>query len=262
MADITSVDLARLTGGQLESASPDLLRAMVRAFAEALMGAEADAACGAPYGQASEERVNYRDGYRDRRWDTRAGSIELAIPRLRAGSYFPEWLLERRRRSEQALVSVVATSYLLGVSTRRAVKLAGTLGIKSLSKSQVSELAKSLDGAVEQFRCRPLDAGPYRFIQADALTLRVREGGRTVLVHGLVATGVNAGGHREILGFEVTSAEDGAGWLAFFRGLVARGLSGVVLVTSDTHAGLVAAIAATVPGAAWSAAARITFVIF
>src|SRR5215470_5230894 len=251
MADNTSVDLARLAGEQLESASPDLLRAMVKAFAEALMGAEADAVCGAPYGQVPEDRVNYRNGYRDRRWDTRAGTIELAILRLRAGSYFPDWLLERRRRSEQALVSVVATSYLLGVSTRRVEKLAGTLGIKSLSKSQVSELAKSLDGAVEQFRSRPLDAGPYRFVQADALTLRVREGGRTVLVHALIATGVNADGKREILGFEVTSAEDGAGWLAFFRGLVARGLSGVALITSDAHRGLVAAIAATLPGASW-----------
>jgi putative transposase len=251
MADITSVDLARLAGDNLEQASPDLLRAMVKTFAEALMGAEADAACGAPYGQVSEERVNYRNGYRDRRWDTRAGTIELAIPRLRQGSYFPDWLLERRRRSEQALISVVATSYLLGVSTRRVEKLAETLGIQSLSKSQVSELAKSLDGAVEQFRSRPLDAGPYRFVQADAMTVRVREGGRTVLVHALIATGVNADGHREILGLEVTSAEDGAGWLAFFRGLVTRGLSGVVLVTSDAHPGLVAAIAATLPGASW-----------
>jgi putative transposase len=251
MADITSVDLARLAGDSLEQASPDLLRAMIKTFAEALMGAEADAACGAPYGQVSEERVNYRNGYRDRRWDTRAGTIGLAIPRLRQGSYFPDWLLERRRRSEQALISVVATSYLLGVSTRRVEKLAETLGIQSLSKSQVSELAKSLDGAVEQFRSRPLDAGPYRFVQADAMTVRVREGGRTVLVHALIATGVNADGKREILGLEVTSSEDGAGWLAFFRGLVARGLSGVVLVTSDAHAGLVAAIAATLPGASW-----------
>jgi putative transposase len=251
MADITSVDLARVAGDNLEQASPDLLRAMVKTFAEALMGAEADVLCGAPYGQPSEDRVNYRNGYRDRRWDTRAGTIDLAIPRLRQGSYFPEWLLERRRRSEQALISVVATSYLLGVSTRRVEKLAETLGIKSLSKSQVSELAKSLDASVEQFRSRPLDAGPYRFVQADALTLRVREGGRTVLVHGLIATGVNADGKREILGFEVTSAEDGAGWLAFFRGLVARGLSGVVLITSDAHRGLIAAIAATLPGASW-----------
>jgi putative transposase len=251
MADITSVDLARRAGENLEQASPDLLRAMVQTFAQALMGAEADALCGAPYGQVSEERVNYRNGYRERRWDTRAGTIDLAIPKLRQRSYFPEWLLERRRRAEQALISVVATSYLLGVSTRRVEKLAETLGITSLSKSQVSELAKSLDGAVEEFRSRPLDAGPYRFVQADALTIKVREGGRTVIVHGLIATGVNAGGKREILGFDVTSAEDGAGWLAFFRGLVARGLSGVVLVTSDAHRGLVAAIAATLPGASW-----------
>jgi putative transposase len=251
MADNTSVDLARVPGDNPAAASPDLLRAMVQAFAEALMGAEADTLCGAPYGQPSAERVNYRNGYRQRRWDTRAGTIDLAIPKLRAGSYFPEWLLERRRRSEQALISVVATSYLLGVSTRRVEKLAETLGITSLSKSQVSELAKSLDASVEQFRSRPLDAGAYRFVQADAMTVRVREGGRTVLVHALVATGVNADGHREILGLEVTSSEDGAGWLAFFRGLVARGLSGVVLVTSDAHPGLVAAIAATLPGASW-----------
>jgi len=132
MADITSVDLARLAGGNLEQASPDLLRAMIKTFAEALMGAGADAACGALYGQVSEDRVNYRNGYRDRRWDTRAGTIGLAIPRLRQGSYFPDWLPERRRRSEQALISVVATSYLLGVSTRRVEKLAETLGIQAV----------------------------------------------------------------------------------------------------------------------------------
>lgn len=149
------------------------------------------------------------------------------------------------------MISVVATAYLLGVSTRRVDKLAETLGIASLSKSQVSELAKSLDAAVEQFRNRPLDGGPYRLMQADALTVKVREGGRIVIVHGLIAVGVNADGHREILGFEVSSAEDGAGWLAFFRNLVARGLAGVVLVTSDAHPGLVAAIRATLPGASW-----------
>lgn len=149
------------------------------------------------------------------------------------------------------MISVVATAYLLGVSTRRVDKLAETLGIASLSKSQVSELAKSLDAAVEQFRNRPLDGGPYRLVQADALTVKVREGGRIVIVHGLIAVGVNADGHREILGFEVSSAEDGAGWLAFFRNLVARGLAGVVLVTSDAHPGLVAAIRATLPGASW-----------
>lgn len=165
--------------------------------------------------------MNRRNGYRTRRWDTRVGTVELAVPKLRAGSYFPGWLLTRRRRAEQALISVVATAYLLGVSTRRVDKLVETLGIASLSKSQVSELAKSLDAAVEQFRNRPLDSGPYRLVQADALTVKVCEGGRTVIVHGLIAVGANADGHREILGFEVSSAEDGAGWLAFFRSLVA-----------------------------------------
>jgi putative transposase len=251
MAELNSVDFARLVRESLEQASPDLLREMVQVFAEALMGAEADAICGAPYGTVSEQRVNRRNGYRSRRWDTRVGTVELAVPKLRAGSYFPDWLLTRRRRAEQALISVVATAYLLGVSTRRVDKLVETLGIASLSKSQVSELAKSLDTAVEQFRNRPLDGGPYRLVQADALTVKVREGGRVVIVHGLIAVGVNADGYREILGFEVCSAEDGAGWLAFFRGLVARGLTGVVLVTSDAHAGLVAAIRATLPGAAW-----------
>jgi transposase-like protein len=251
MAEVNSVDFARLVRESLEQASPDLLREMVQVFAEALMGAEADAICGAPYGMVSEQRVNRRNGYRSRRWDTRVGTVELAVPKLRAGTYFPDWLLTRRRRAEQALISVVATAYLLGVSTRRVDKLAETLGIASLSKSQVSELAKSLDAAVEQFRNRPLDGGPYRLMQADALTVKVREGGRIVIVHGLIAVGVNADGHREILGFEVSSAEDGAGWLAFFRNLVARGLAGVVLVTSDAHPGLVAAIRATLPGASW-----------
>jgi putative transposase len=215
------------------------------------MGADADAICGAGYGVRSAERSNIRNGYRNRQWDTRAGTIELAIPKLRSGSYFPDWLLERRRRAEAALVSVVATSYLLGVSTRRMEKLVETLGITRLSKSQVSEMAKDLDAQVEAFRTRPLDAGPYTFLAADALVLKVREGGRTVNVHALVATGVNAEGYREILGLQVSSAEDGAGWLAFFRDLVARGLTGVALVTSDAHAGLVEAIGATLPGASW-----------
>jgi putative transposase len=236
---------------RLAVASPDLLRTMVKQFAEALMAAEADAACGAGYRERSEVRVNSRNGYRLRDWDTRAGSIELAIPKLRSGSYFPEWLLERRRRAEQALVSVVATSYLLGVSTRRVEKLVGQLGIASLSKSQVSEMAKSLDAQVEAFRSRPLDAGPYTFLWLDALTQKVREGGRTVIVHALVAVGVTADGQREVLGLDVVSGEDGAGWLAFLRSLVARGLSGVALVVSDAHAGLVEAIGATLGGASW-----------
>jgi transposase-like protein len=197
------------------------------------------------------DRVNIRNGYRHRDFDTRAGTLDVAIPKLRSGSYFPDWLLERRRRAEAALTSVVATCYLLGVSTRRMEKLVESLGITRLSRSQVSEMARDLDGQVEAFRTRPLDAGPYTFVAADALVLKVREGGRVVNVHALLATGVNADGHREILGLQVTSAEDGAGWLGFFRDLTARGLAGVALVTSDAHNGLVAAIGATLPGAAW-----------
>ncbi|SDH74159.1 Transposase (or an inactivated derivative) [Pseudonocardia oroxyli] len=146
---------------------------------------------------------------------------------------------------------MVATCYLLGVSTRRMEKLVESLGITRLSKSQVSVMAQDLDAQVAEFRSRPLDQGPYTFVAADALVLKVREGGRVVNVHALLATGVNADGHREILGLQVTSAEDGAGWLGFFRDLTARGLSGVRLVTSDAHAGLVSAIGATLPGAAW-----------
>jgi putative transposase len=251
MAAGTSIDVSGWLEEQLAQASPDLLRSMVQTFAEALMGAEADAVCGAGYGERSEDRINTRNGYRRREWDTRAGSIGLAIPKLRQGSYFPDWLLERRRRAEAALVTVVATSYLLGVSTRRMEKLVETLGITQLSRSQVSEMARDLDAQVEAFRTRPLDAGPYTFVAADALVLKVREAGRTVNVHALLATGVNAEGYREILGLHVTTSEDGAGWLAFFRDLAARGLSGVLLVTSDAHRGLTEAIGATLPGASW-----------
>ncbi len=251
MAAVPSIDVSGWLHEQLAQASPDLLRAMVTTFAEALMGAEADAVCGAPFGVRSEERTNTRNGYRAREWDTRTGTVNLAIPKLRQGSYFPDWLLERRRRAEAALVTVVATSYLLGVSTRRMEKLVETLGITRLSKSQVSEMARDLDAQVEAFRTRPLNAGPYTFLAADALVLKVREGGRTVNVHALIATAVNAEGYREILGLQLSSAEDGAGWLAFFRDLTARGLSGVALVTSDAHRGLVEAIGATLPGASW-----------
>ncbi|MFL5311280.1 MAG: IS256 family transposase [Myxococcales bacterium] len=251
MAAKPSIDPAQVLHEQLESASPDLLRSLLSTFINALMGAEADAICGAGYGQSSPERVNVRNGYRHRDFDTRAGTLDVAIPKLRSGSYFPDWLLERRRRAEAALTSVVATCYLLGVSTRRMEKLVESLGITRLSRSQVSRMATDLDAQVEAFRTRPLDAGPYTFLAADALVLKVREGGRVVNTHALLAVGVNADGHREILGLQVTSAEDGAGWLAFFRDLCARGLSGVALVTSDAHRGLIEAIGATLPGAAW-----------
>ena len=222
------------------------------------MSAEADAVCGAEYGARSDERTNTRNGYRHRelghpRRHRRAGDPETAhrllLPGLAAGAAPP-------RRA--ALVAVVATSYLLGVSTRRMEKLVETLGINRLSKSQVSEMAKDLDEQVEAFRTRPLDAGPYTFVAADALVLKVREGGRTVNVHALLAIGVNADGHREILGLEVTTAEDGAGWLAFLRDLVARGLAGVGLVTSDAHPAWSRRSARRCPAPPGSGAAPIT----
>jgi putative transposase len=251
MAAAPSIDLSGWMSEHLEQASPDLLRAMLSTFIDALMSADADAICNAGYGERTEERTNTRNGYRHRDWDTRAGTIDVAVPKLRSGSYFPDWLLVHRRRAEAALVSVVATSYLLGVSTRRMEKLVSTLGIDRLSKSQVSEMAKDLDEQVAAFRSRPLDAGPFTFLAADALVFKVREAGRVVNVSAMIATGVNAEGYREILGLQLSTTEDGAGWLAFFRDLVARGLSGVKLVTSDAHAGLVAAIGATLPNASW-----------
>ena len=234
----------------LDEDGSDLLKEMVRAFAERLMSAEADALCGAGFGEVSPERVNSRNGYRPRDFDTRVGSIELAIPRLRQGSYFPDWLLEPRRRAERALTQVVAECYVRGVSTRRVEGLVQTLGIESLSKSQVSRMAKDLDKEVEAFRTRPLDQGPYTYVWLDAMVEKVREAGRIQNVAVVIATGVNATGHREVLGMDVITTEDGAGWLAFLRGLVARGLTGTALVISDAHHGLVDSVRATL-GSTW-----------
>jgi transposase-like protein len=234
----------------IEEGDADLLRTMVKQMAEALMGAEVDALCGAARGERAPERTNQRNGYRPRAWDTRAGTIELALPRLREGSYFPDWLLSPRKRSEQALVAAIADAYLAGVSTRRVDKLVRQLGIDGISKSEVSRLAASLDEVVEAFRGRPLE-GVYPYLMLDALVVKVREGGRIANVACVHAVGVSADGRRESLGLDLITSEDGAGWTAFLRSLVARGLGGVVLVTSDAHQGLVDAIAATLPGASW-----------
>ena len=236
---------------QLDGAGIDVLRELVKVFAERLMAEETEAICGAPYGVRSDDRVNSRNGYRERAVDTRVGTIALDIPKLREGSYYPGWLLEPRRRAERALVAVVAECYVRGVSTRRVDGLVKTLGIERISKSRVSEMAKDLDEAVTAFRNRPLDGGPYTYVWLDALALKVREAGRIQSCAALVATGVNAAGCREILGLDVVTSEDGAGWTAFCRGLVARGLSGVRLVISDAHPGLVDAIASTLPGVTW-----------
>jgi transposase-like protein len=246
------VDPAAVLGQALAGASPDLMRHLLSTVINSLLSAEADAVCGAEWGQPSAERVAQRNGYRHRDLDTRVGTIDVAIPKLRTGTYFPEWLLERRKRAEAALISVVATCYLLGVSTRRMDKLVQSLGITSLSKSQVSRMATDLDAQVEAFRTRSLaDAGPFTFVAADALTMKVREDGRVINAVVLVATGVNGDGHREVLGCKVTTSETREAWTGFFADLVARGLAGVRLVTSDAHRGLVEAIAANLPGASW-----------
>lgn len=247
---------AQVLNNALSDASPDLMRNLLQTMINALLSAEADAVCGAEYGMPSSERVNSRNGYRYRELDTRAGTLEVAVPKLRSGTYFPDWLLERRKRAESALISVVATCYLLGVSTRRMDKLVQSLGITGLSKSQVSRMAAELDEQVSAFRIRPLgEAGPFAFVAADALTMKVRENGRVVSAAVLVATGVNADGHREVLGVKVATSETKHAWNAFFADLVARGLTsgpeGVLMVTSDAHAGLVEAIAANLPGTSW-----------
>jgi putative transposase len=197
----STMDLLGWLRKHLEAAATDLLREMVLGFVQALMRAEADAACGATLGGRAAERVNQRNGYRPRRLDTRVGTLELAIPKLRQGRSYPDWLLEPRRRAERALVAVVAECYVRGVSTRRVEGLVETLGIQGLSKSQVSELARSLDGEVAAFRSRPLDAGPYPYVWVDALAVKCREAGRIVNVAGVLATGVDADGHARSSGW-------------------------------------------------------------
>ena len=249
----TTIDASAWLGKYLEGANgdTDLARAMLAAFAEALMSAEASMQCNAAYGERTPERENSRNGYRLRPWDTRVGSIELAVPKLRRGVYSPEFLLQPRRRAEQALVSVVCAAYVEGVSTRRVDDLVKAMGIDGISKSEVSRMAKELDQVVTEFKERPLDQGPYRYLWIDALTQRVREGGRVVNVSAVIATAVGAEGRREIVGLDIATTEDTAAWTAFLRALVARGLSGVELVISDAHGGIKAAIAQVFAEASW-----------
>lgn len=246
------LDPAGLLSEALSEASPDMMRHLLQTMINTLLSADADAVVGAEWGKPTPTRSAQRNGYRHRDLDTRVGTLDVAIPKLRSGTYFPDWLLERRKRAESALITVVADCYLAGVSTRRMDKLVKTLGVNALSKSQVSRMATELDEQVEAFRHRPLGvAGPFTFVAADALSMKVREGGRVVNAVVLLATGVNGDGHREVLGMRVATSETGAAWNEFFADLVARGLAGVRLVTSDAHAGLKDAIAANLPGATW-----------
>ena len=230
----------------------DFLRESVRVLAEAVMEAEVTEVTGVAHGERDpEHRLTRRNGYRDRRWDTRVGTVELAIPRVRDGSYFPS-LLEPRRRAERALLAVVQEAYVAGVSTRRVEDLVETLGITSMSKSQVSRICAALDVEVEAFRGRSLVGETYPYLWLDATYLKVRDAGRVVSMAALVATGVGMNGERRILGLELAPGNDeGSAWPAFVKGLVERGLSGVRLVISDDHRGLVKAVHEQLLGASW-----------
>ena len=244
------MDLLELMRKRGVDGDVDFLREALRVLVEEIMEADVSSRTGAGYGERNPERVTQRNGYRSRAWDTRVGTMELQIPKLREGSYFPS-LLEPRRRSERALLAVIQQAYVEGVSTRRVDDLVKALGCEGISKSQVSRICQELDGVVESFLGRPLDGGSYPYLWLDALTQKVREAGRIVNVSVVVATAVNSEGKREIVGMDVGTSEDGAFWLAFLRSLVARGLGGVELVVSDAHQGLRDAIATVFGGASW-----------
>ncbi len=224
-----------------KSSDTDLLREMVGFTAQRLMELEAESLTGAPYGQRSEERVNQRNGYRDRSWETRAGTIELRVPKLRHGSYFPAFL-EPRRLAEKALTAVIQEAYVQGVSTRSVDHLVQSFGMSGISKSQVSRLCGEIDDKINNFLNRPLE-GDWPYVWLDATYLKVRQDGRIVSVAVTIATGVNADGRREVLGMAIGASEAETFWSVFLRSLARRGLRGVKLVISDAHEGLKAAIA-------------------
>ena len=250
MADDLSMALEELVRKAQLEPNVDFLREGVRVLSEAVMELEVTQHVGAQRHERTAERTGQRNGYRERQWDTRVGSIGLSVPRVRDGSYFPS-LLEPRRRAERALVAVVQEAYVQGVSTRRVDELVQALGLQGVSKSQVSVLCADLDGEVARFRTRPLTAR-YPYLWLDATFIKARQNGRVVALAVVIAIGVNEQtGQREVLGVEVGPSEDGAFWLAFLRSLVARGLSGVQLVVSDAHEGLKTAIGAVLHGASW-----------
>ena len=245
MADEWSMALADLldkAGGDA-----DFLREGVRVLAQALMELELTQQLGAERHERTPSRTGQRNGYRERDWDTRVGTIGLRVPRVRDGSYYPA-LLEPRTRAERALTAVIQEAYIQGVSTRRVDALVQALGMTGVSKSQVSRLCQELDAVVERFRQRRLE-GPYPYVWLDATFVKVRVDGRVVSMAVVIATSVRLSGEREVLGFDVGPSEDGAFWHRFLRGLVGRGLAGVQLVISDAHQGLTGAIAAVLQAA-------------
>jgi putative transposase len=249
MADETRMALAELLRKAEAEPDLDVLREGVRVLAEALMDLEVEQHVGAARHERTPERSGHRNGSRERAWDTRVGTIALRVPRVRDGSYFPS-MLEPRTRAERALLAVVQEAYVEGVSTRRVDDLVKALGIDGISRSQVSRICAALDAEVERFRTRTLDAA-YPYLWLDATFVKARAAGRVVSQAVVLAVGVTADGTREVLGLEVGPSEEGAFWLACLRGLVARGLRGVQLVTSDAHEGLRQAIGAVRHGAGW-----------
>jgi transposase-like protein len=247
MAETKRMTAEQVVSYLLEEEGLDFLRESLLWVVQQLMEVEVSELIGAERGERSEERLTHRNGYRSRRWDTRAGELELAIPKLRRGSYFPSFL-EPRKRSEQALVAVIQEAYVAGVSTRKVDQVVESLGLR-VSRSEVSRICQGLDEQVEAFRERPLEGGyPYLFL--DAKVEKVRDGGRVVRKCLVIAHGVHESGRREVIGLDVGESETEAFWREFLHGLVRRGLLGVELVVSDAHAGLKAAIA-QVLGCSW-----------
>ena len=250
MADELRIGLSELLRKAMIEQDASFLKEGLRVLSEALMELEVQEHVGAARHERSADRVGQRNGYRQRSWDTRVGTVELKVPRVRDSSYFPS-LLEPRRKAERALSAVVQEAYVHGVSTRKVDELVKALGMTGISKSRVSELCEELDGEVERFRNRPLE-GSYPYVWVDATYLKCRQDGRVLSTAVVIAVGVKANsGEREVLGFDVGPSEDGAFWSAFLRSLVARGLCGVRLVTSDAHRGLKRAVAEVLVGASW-----------
>jgi len=223
-----------------KTADADMVREMLSFGAQRLMELEIETLPGARHGERSGERINQRNGYRERDWETRAGTVELRIPKLRRGSYFPSFL-EPRRMAEKALTAVIQEAYINGISTRSVDDLVKALGMSGISRSQVSRLCSEIDDRVGNFLNRPLE-GEWPYLWLDATYLKVRQNGRIVSVAAIIAVGVNGDGRREVLGLEIGSSEAETFWVEFLRKLARRGLRGVKLVISDAHQGLKAAI--------------------
>lgn len=242
------MDLSAFVGKLLEQ-DGDVLREGIRVLSQALMETEVAGLIGAERHERSGDRSAYRNGTRTRTWDTRVGTIELAIPKVRPGTYFPS-LLQPRRRAEHALLAVVQEAYVHGVSTRKVDDLMKALGLDGMSKSEVSRICGELDTVVAAFRTRPL-TGEHRYLWVDATYHKVRVDGRVISQATVVAVGVTSEGERQVLGIDVGPSEDRAFWTAFLRSLVKRGLKGVRLVISDAHEGLKQAISTVLTGTTW-----------